>query len=65
MVSCRAKSRSLHSRRSYFAPIINRPGMYACDRRFMVEAPGTAPGSEELITPPVYCHSRLATTVEI
>lgn len=28
-------------------------------RRFVVEAPGTAPGSEWFITPPVYCHSRL------
>ena len=38
---------------------------YARVRRFLVEAPGTAPGSEELIASPVYRHSRLAATGQI
>src|SRR5215831_8780954 len=43
----RAKARPLRPRRSYFAPV-------------MVEAPGTAPGSERFITTAIYRHSRLA-----
>ena len=58
VVQCRAKVRSLHPRRSYFAPIKNRPEIQDWARRFMVEAPGTAPGSEWLITSAVYRHSR-------
>ena len=54
-VPYRAKSRSLHARRSYFAPrmptVINITGL--------VEAPGTAPGSASLIAQAVYRHSRL------
>ena len=54
VVQCRAKERSLHLRRSYFAPIRSR---YA-GQRLLVEAPGTAPGSERLIASPVYHHSQ-------
>jgi hypothetical protein len=43
----RAKARPLRPRRSYFAPV-------------MVEAPGTAPGSEWFITTAIYRHSRQA-----
>ena len=49
---CRAKARPLRPRRSYFAPI-------------MVEAPGTAPGSEWFIATAIYCHSRQAGTLNI
>ena len=48
----RAKARPLRPRRSYFAPV-------------MVEAPGTAPGSEWFITTAVYRHSRQAGTLNI
>ena len=48
----RAKARPLRPRRSYFAPV-------------MVEAPGTAPGSEWFITTAVYRHSRQASVHNI
>ena len=48
----RAKARPLHPRRSYFAPI-------------MVEAPGTAPGSEWLIATAIYRHSWQASASNI
>src|SRR6266851_9448654 len=48
----RAKARPLRPRRSYFAPV-------------MVEAPGTAPGSEWFITTAIYRHSRQAGTLNI
>ena len=53
VVSCRAKNQPLHPRRSYFAPAATR-----WEQRAGVEAPGTAPGSERLITLAVYRHSR-------
>jgi hypothetical protein len=53
---CRAKTCLLRSRRSYFAPIKNPPLEFRAG--LMVEAPGTAPGSEEFITTVVYRHSR-------
>ncbi len=55
---CRAKEHPLHPRRSYFAPIKSR--LMRCRherRRLMVEAPGTAPGSDRLITISIYRHS--------
>jgi hypothetical protein len=62
----RAKARPLHPRRSYFAPIScppNRGGLR--DTRpqpdgQMVEAPGTAPGSDWFIATAIYRHSRQA-----
>src|SRR5215204_713925 len=51
---CRAKARPLHPRRSYFAPA------QAHETWAWVEAPGTAPGSDRLITTAIYRHSRLA-----
>ena len=50
----RAKARLLRPRRSYFAPAETQP------RWALVEAPGTAPGSERFITTRVYRHSRVA-----
>src|SRR5919197_656775 len=51
---CRAKARPLHPRRSCFAPAkTSATGA-------LVEAPGTAPGSDRLITTAIYRHSRLA-----
>ena len=32
---------------------------FKADRRFLVEAPGTAPGSNRLITKAIYRHSRI------
>ena len=55
---CRAKAQPLRPRRSCFAPSISRPE--PVEGRFMVEAPGTAPGSDGFITLPVYRHSRIA-----
>ena len=52
---CRAKAHPLHPRRSYFAPAGAR-AWWA-----LVEAPGTAPGSERLITVTIYRHSRRET----
>ena len=52
---CRAKAQPLRPRRSCFAPSISHRL-----RWFMVEAPGTAPGSDGFITLPVYRHSRIA-----
>jgi hypothetical protein len=37
---------------------ISPPPKSACLKRAWVEAPGTAPGSERLITMPIYHHSR-------
>src|SRR5262245_41239407 len=52
---CRAKARPLHPRRSCFAPAKAQARPWA-----LVEAPGTAPGSDRLITTAIYRHSRLA-----
>src|SRR6478609_11631282 len=51
---CRAKVRPLRPRRSYFAPA------ETCARRALVEAPGTAPGSDGFIATAIYRHSRVA-----
>src|SRR5262244_3807760 len=51
---CRAKARPLRPRRSYFAPAETRA------RRALVEAPGTAPGSDGFIATAIYRHSRVA-----
>ncbi len=62
VVPCRAKVHPLRRRRSYFAPIkcgLLTPGPY------VVEAPGTAPGSDQFITKTVYRHSRQADTANI
>src|SRR5215468_10667506 len=48
---CRAKARPLRPRRSCFAPV--------------VEAPGTAPGSDRFITTAIYRHSRQAGLLNI
>src|SRR5215813_7536868 len=53
-VPCRAKARPLRPRRSYFAPA------ETCARRALVEAPGTAPGSDRFIATAIYRHSRVA-----
>src|SRR5215813_14396079 len=53
-VPCRAKARPLRPRRSYFAPA------ETCARRALVEAPGTAPGSDGFIATAIYRHSRVA-----
>src|SRR5271165_2276472 len=51
-VSCRAKDRPLGPPSNLFRPRRNpRPA------RVLVEAPGTAPGSERLISTPIYRHS--------
>ena len=54
VVQCREKVRSLRPRRSCFAPISSR----SAKLRFLVEAPGTAPGSEWFISSAVYFHSQ-------
>ncbi len=54
---CRAKAHPLHPRRSYFAPA----GTTHSQGWALVEAPGTAPGSERLITMAIYRHSRRET----
>ena len=50
------------SKSSIFTPlsILFRPHQKPVKKtdRFLVEAPGTAPGSNRFITPAVYCHSR-------
>jgi hypothetical protein len=49
------------SKKSIFTPlsILFRPHQKPIDSdRFLVEAPGTAPGSNGFISSPVYCHSR-------
>ena len=58
VVQCREKARSLHPRRSYFAPIRSCCIKHVAPQQLVVEAPGTAPGSEWLITSAVYRHSR-------
>jgi hypothetical protein len=65
---CRAKARPLRPRRSYFAPIsgigdqrsVVRTPLTSDHRPLMVEAPGTAPGSDRFIAAAIYRHSRLA-----
>src|SRR5262249_62381524 len=67
---CRAKARPLRPRRSYFAPVPGISNQWSWIRTsdrwllttdpLMVEAPGTAPGSDRFITTVVYRHSRLA-----
>ena len=52
----REKTRPLRPRRSCFAPAEARPEWRL--RRALVEAPGTAPGSEWFIATAVYFHSR-------
>ena len=52
----REKTRPLRPRRSCFAPAEARPEWRS--RRALVEAPGTAPGSEWFIATAVYFHSR-------
>jgi hypothetical protein len=52
-VPCRAKTHPLRPRRSCFAPI---GSPHAGEE--MVEAPGTAPGSDGFITIAIYRHSR-------
>jgi hypothetical protein len=62
----RAKASPLHPRRSYFAPIScppNRGGLRKTKPQpdgQMVEAPGTAPGSDRFIATAIYRHSRQA-----
>src|SRR5690606_27935596 len=57
------------SKKSIFTPlsILFRPHQKPVRRndRFLVEAPGTAPGSNGFITPPVYCHSCRGSTSHI
>src|SRR5262245_48964309 len=66
---CRAKARPLRPRRSYFAPVSqgtvigsrsSRRLSTTPDHCSLVEAPGTAPGSDRFITTAIYRHSRLA-----
>ena len=67
----RAKARPLYPRLSYFAPIICPPraaglreiGTTAHGQ--VVEAPGTAPGSDRLIPTAIYRHSRQAGSMNI
>ena len=54
VVPCRAKTHPLRPRRSCFAPS-GSPGL---EGEEMVEAPGTAPGSDGFITIAIYRHSR-------
>ena len=56
----REKTRPLRPRRSYFAPAKARPL-----ERALVEAPGTAPGSEWFIATAIYFHSRRTGTPNI
>ena len=58
---CRAKENLLHPRRSYFAPInrsLSGVDSLLFRRLRLVEAPGTAPGSEWFIMMSIYRHSR-------
>src|SRR5262245_45310508 len=71
---CRAKARPLHPRRSCFAPVSGISIQRSAIRRTcvapitecwlltpgLVEAPGTAPGSDRFITTAIYRHSRQA-----
>src|SRR5215467_566622 len=59
----REKVRPLRPRRSYFAPAKAR--FRVARWRALVEAPGTAPGSEWFIATTVYFHSRQAGTPNI
>ena len=52
----RAKAEPLHVRRSCFGPA-TRPGLLS-EPGFLVEPPGTAPGSDPLIMNAIYRHSR-------
>jgi hypothetical protein len=61
VVPCREKARSLRPRRSYFAPSRCSPRLM---RLYVVEAPGTAPGSDRFITTSVYLHSQQAGTYQ-
>jgi hypothetical protein len=62
----RAKASPLHPRRSYFAPISCPPKRGGLRKTRpqpdgqMVEAPGTAPGSDRFIATAIYRHSRQA-----
>src|ERR1700761_7099021 len=56
----REKTRPLRPRRSYFAPAETR-----ARPRALVEAPGTAPGSEWFIATAIYFHSRRTGTPNI
>ena len=60
-VSCRAKDHPLHPSSNLFRPRQNLPPRRT--QQVLVEAPGTAPGSERLIPMPIYRHSRLATAI--
>jgi hypothetical protein len=57
---CRAKARPLRPRRSCFAPM--RDPQWIPE---LVEAPGTAPGSDRFITTAIYRHSRQAGMLNI
>src|SRR5690348_14149366 len=57
----REKARPLRPRRSCFAPAETHDG----GRWVLVEAPGTAPGSEWFISTAVYFHSRRTGTPNI
>ncbi|EJL48943.1 hypothetical protein PMI09_05765 [Rhizobium sp. CF122] len=52
------------SKKTIFTPLSilfrphQKPAIYLAARRFLVEAPGTAPGSNRFITPLIYRHSR-------
>lgn len=59
----REKTRPLRPRRSYFAPAKSHPRMGS--RWVLVEAPGTAPGSEWFIATVIYFHSRRTGTPNI
>lgn len=59
----REKVRPLRPRRSYFAPAKTRFGL--ARSWALVEAPGTAPGSEWFIATTVYFHSRRTGTPNI
>ena len=56
----REKTRPLRPRRSWFAPAETHP-----KERVLVEAPGTAPGSEWFIATVIYFHSRRTGTPNI
>ena len=73
VVPCRAKEHPLHPRRSYFAPINSPLDVFNLGldcliciclilkqwaNGLLVEAPGTAPGSEWFIPMSIYRHSR-------
>ena len=65
-VQCRTKTQSLHPRRSYFAPIKSHSEhKVPLAEWFLVEAPGTAPGSEWFISQAIYRHIWRASTLYI